>query len=483
MNDAPFILNPLGWVQIQLLGGWRRLGTTALFYGGLVLVINLLLLRALQSEGLSAANYAGGAFSILLALLFLFLLGGGANTIKRAVLRDFTTGMIASHRLTAMSGHTAVLGYLTGATAQMVTLSVVNWLACSLLAVVAGYPAYLTTLLMGPLVCLTAMLWSLEALLALGAQGKSAGAGLVVIVSIIVFTPASEYVPGVALLLGASTFSSLRIAGGSFVAPEIVLISMLAQMACALTFFIAAGRKFARDDVQAFTPQLGLAFLTLCALISALALRLQPSRWTVLGIPDENWVAWGVTTLGSIALVALLPVAAAAKAEARWARRRAKDPAGRPSRPRHYLLAPVLATLLVFGVFAAVLSPLLRQEILPGPPGEILAPIGWMVGFFLLSLVTVSAGLRFVYAASEKGLVFLIAYLLIVWLLPPIGDYALETVALPSTGEGPSFLLGCSPIGAWVVLFSQQEAPLLPGLILHIVLASGFLLLAGRAKY
>lgn len=53
-------------------------------------------------------------------------------------MRDFTTDMITSHRLSAMSGYTAVFGYVTGPITQILSMSAVIWVAMHVFLSLSG---------------------------------------------------------------------------------------------------------------------------------------------------------------------------------------------------------------------------------------------------------------------------------------------------------------------------------------------------------
>jgi len=107
----------------------------------------------------------------------------------------------------------------------------------------------------------------------------------------------------------------------------------------------------------------------------------------------------------------------------------------------------------------------------------------WAFAFFLLPQITVAGLLRSAYAATEKTLGIIALYLVIFWALPPLADLALQTARPGLVGEAHTALLACSPVGAWIAAALWVPAPMLPGLILHLVLAGGALYLAHRAKY
>jgi hypothetical protein len=453
-------------------------------YAGVLLLVHTLIYRAVKIEGVSLTTFASGALSFMAFIMALVIFWGGANAIKKAVHRDFTTEMITSHRVSAMTGHTAILGYLTGATAQIWALTLVNWIACTVLAVTAGDPAYAPALLLVVFGCLAVMFWTMGTLLALCTRGSTSIGGILVVVAMVAYSPVASLLPGLSFLIGATTVSSLPAAAATGVVDASVFVSMFAQLAFGLAFFLAAARKFARDDVQAFSPGLAYVLLALCSLIAAAALRFW--RATALAALSPVLTDLGiqsVTTVSAIALVAFLPVASVAKEAARWARFKAKDPDSRKPPPRATLTGPLLATCIAFGVFAAVLVPMLPEIFPAAEEGEMLRRIGWIGAFFFLSLLAVAGSFRFIYARSDKAIWFVVGYVVLVWVIPPLADLAREFALDRPEGDPRSLLFACSPVGAWVIAFGMATGPLLPGLVVQVLLAVGSLVLARRARY
>jgi hypothetical protein len=484
LSDSPGF-NPLGWVQVRLLGGPRRLAALAGIYGVVLLLLNVLFYQLAKTEGVSLSTFAGEALKVGAFLMAAVMLIGGVNAIKKAVQRDFTSDMITSHRLTAMTGSAAVIGYLTGATAQIGVMTALNWFACSLLALIAGGAVYAPTLLLVYLGCMAAMFGTLGVLLALSSRGAYSIAPFVVLGSVFAFSPAAPFLPGLSLLMGGGAFADLSRSASVGVVEVSVFVGMFAQLAVALAVFIAAGRKFTRDDVQAFPPVLAFTFLTLCALVGTAPIRFWSGSnafGAAMGFAVDPAIQV-VTTLAALSLVAFLPVASTAKSAARWAKLKAKDPRSGQPRPRHYLLGPLLAGGIVFGILALILTPMLREIMRTVNNREIAIRAAWAFAFFLLPQITVAGLLRSAYAASEKALGIIALYLVIFWALPPLADLALQTARPGLLGEAHTALLACSPVGAWIAAALWVPAPMLPGLILHLVLAGGALYLAHRAKY
>ncbi len=486
------ISNPVGWAQVQLVGGVRKLLMICGAWAGLVLIVNVLIYRGIAAaEHISLSAFADGSLAVLLFIQtgLMFLVGAGA--IKKAIQRDFTTEMITSHRSTAMTGRSAVLGYLTGPTAMVLSITVVNWVACTVLSALGDTPVLGPTVMFGILGCLALMTWTLAVLVGLGTRGTMSIVGVVIVIAIA--TGAQEVfrvLPGLALLLSFSSVSGLSSGTAissidpSFLIP--IFVSLLAQGILAGIFFEAAARKYARDDVLAFTPVLAYALLAACAFLCTLGLVYWPEPTMMAGMGGFGPVIESgiqvIATLGVLILVAMLPVANAARRSARWAAHKAKDAAFAGRRPRPFVEAPIIATLLVFGILAALFEnrPALVYGWYQFPVGETAA---YLACAFLLALVPIGGLLRFVYATVPKAGWYLAFYLILFWAVPPLLDLGSEAIRAPAMGASRTWLFGCSPMGTWILACTEVRGPIIPGLLAQAAVGVGFLLLAGKAKH
>jgi len=488
MPAEPIILNPIGWAQLQLYGGWRRQLALCSAYAGAALLICVLVYRAIRNE-VDLPTFAGGAVTVFLVIQTAILFFVGTSAIKRAVQRDFTTDMITSHRLTAMSGHTAVIGYLTGATVQATALCLTNWLICTILALMAkpgpANSAFAPTALLIVSSCMALLCWTLSALVALSTRGRMAIIGLLVILGMLTNANVVNLLPGLALVLPGSAVQFIRSAAVVGVSETHIFVGMIAQLSLSLAFFLAAARKFTRDDVPAFNAPLAYALLSLCALIAAAGFIVVPRPASFIFPPtffraDIQFT----TTLTALALIAFLPVGSAAKASAAWARRKSIDPHYTAARPRSYFKAAFLSSLLALGILAITL----RGRIEGLFSGQVSLPAAFeprglavVAAIFFLTLVTLGGLLRFIYGAMAGATWMLVLYLVLAWAIPPFADLSLEVVLDRAPGAR-SMLFACSPVGAWIDLFVGLDAPLIPGVIVQAILAVGAIALASRSK-
>src|SRR5438105_3846014 len=141
MAAEPLILNPIGWVQAQLLGGWRKQLAICGAYAGAVLLFCVLIYR---------------------------------------MVRDTTS-----------------------------------------------VPAFCSA-----------------ALVALSTRGKVAITGLLIVLGILANARVVDILPGLALLVPATVISKVRNTQLTGADSAALILSMLAQLALAMTFYLAASRKF-----------------------------------------------------------------------------------------------------------------------------------------------------------------------------------------------------------------------------------------------
>lgn len=493
MFDAPMIRNPLGWAQMMLMGGWKRLWAVAGLTAAGIIVCSMMIYRAVNPNLSSFAQSAVGVLMMCEAVLLFFIASG---QIKKALLRDFTTDMITSHRLSAMSGYTAVFGYVTGPITQILSMSAVIWVAMHVfISMVApgvgiGRASMLAipSVLYAIMLCAAATLWSLGVLIGLSTRGKAGVMGVVVFLAISNNTSMFKIVPGLYVLFPLTEIVTNNIAtAGSiaFDAPAL-LASALIQTMLTLVFVIAAARKFHRDDVPAFTPTLAHILLAICSLTCAVAFKYW--RPSVLGVIRVEFAVdpanQMLMTLVSLALLCLLPVAVGASAEARWAKRAAADAQFAPRRPTPFYAAAASATAVALGIMLVVTGKTFQGQLADsGGHGFLTAgnAIAMSLAFFL-AMVTMSGLLRYCYGIGMGGMTLGSFAIALLWLAPLLAEAAWAVLMDVHASQGYSVLLTISPIGTWAAVLKKLDAPVMVGLGVQGAIALGALLLAHRVR-
>ena len=459
--------NPLAWVQIRLLGGWRRVLGVGGVWAAAIFLLLVFVYRALR-DTIPLSGFAFRALAFLTVIEAVILFFGGVGAIRKAIHRDFTSDMTLSHRLTGMTGYSAVLGYMTGATGQIWALTIVSCAACTVLAFLSGIAisVYAPIAFLASMLPLVIMLWTLAVLVGLSTRGSTSIVGLLVLLVFMIRLGGVVVVPGFAVLVNYPTISRIMSSSGAPVDDPWVVIGFLEQSAVAMLLFVAAARKYTRDDVPALTTRLAYLALALAATILALGLAHWPG---VGGSPNFGIDVQVIATLVVLALSALLPIACAARADAAWTARRARDPGHAEPAPGSYLRAPFVATVIGLGVFAAVIGKHMADLTSDGAPTSMSRSYASVVAAFFLALVTLGGLLRYTYSIMPKAAVILFVSIALLWVTPPIADMGL---AASSSLRGYSAILGMSPVGTWIIAMGGGDgASMWPGLGFQFVVA------------
>lgn len=277
--------NPFWWLHSRLGGGSRTCWLLALGYVAIVLVFTTITYRFVSAPPGKVPDYGPfytvwlGVVSGAQAVLVLILL---PSAIKRAVQRDYQTGMADSHRISPMSNWTIVLGFLGGPALQPLVIFVPGLVMGTIFAarcaatmgvgLKVGAQVFVGgwLVLQGLLLVVALLLSSLSLLSAVTVrEGKFNILGLLIAASFLGGWVAILFVPGLALLSGAASASLLWSLLGK--APALgsnasMISSTLLQIAFAVLFLVAAGRKFRAPDRPVFTLPLSLVLTGLWGL-------------------------------------------------------------------------------------------------------------------------------------------------------------------------------------------------------------------------
>jgi hypothetical protein len=224
----------------------------------------------------------------------------------------------------------------------------------------------------------------------------------------------------------------------------------VAQLFVAGICFVGCCRKYRRADAQGITAGLGLVLLAAWVIVSSLGIRqwdeFEP-RYLQLN-PDS-----GTQLIGSIIatmLLALLPVSAAARADADWhRRRRASDPAlrRRPIPPGAVVAAATLITVALVNVEwgAAGTNPAagrLDASFL----ATLAAPAVQTAAVVCLFLLSVGYLLRITHRAGGKPLVVGLGWMILTWLIPIVTELMVLAIRGYSPDQTfPGTISTCSP--------------------------------------
>ncbi len=470
--------NALAWSQFRLKGGWRNLltvvGLYTLIAGGLILITARL--------DLAASTQVFTTWTMILLGLqvgILLLLAPGG--IRTAVTKDMESGMIESHRLTPLTGVGAVAGYLTGPTTHAIAGGLVTFALGFGTAVAAGLSTADWLAANGILALFAACFWVACALLAM--LGKNAFGALIGVLCMLGFSGGFllDLFPGLTILAGPLLGGSIfGLALGQNLLSSAQLLSACLQLAVAGLCFLAAARRFCRNDVPAFGSLLGLALVLAWVLLSFSGM----ASWSFLDLPFGNG-STRVKAHQMIAavlaglIVALTPLVAAVRAEDQWQRRRTlNDPALGP-RP----IAPLFVALLASAIL--LLLPLAAAGMLPKPstsPALMMATV--FVTFTGLLQARYLVGV--LYRAGRSVASLLTIWFALAWGGPLMLDLGRTIPTLGSRPMELSFLWTWSPIGLLMASLDLIEVGYASGLVvqglLTIALAAVFHATRSRAE-
>ena len=467
---------PMWRVQHQLLGGNRRMLMVIIVSAAVLVVGFLTIQRLFQTEPFSTV--VSGILNFLAALQAFIAAFGGCNAVHRAMLRDYETKMIESHRLTPMSNGSVVLGYLFGSTLQISVVLFVVTMFGAVLALLAAVP--LASWFYGNLLVVmgAVTLWSLVVFSGMRPAKPVNPAGVILAVALLghvglLLLPAAGLLlsvypiaMGVTLLMGATTPSG----------PAIALLTLLSVL---LTGFwiVAAAAKYRRPDLPALNASRGLILLCIWLLLGAFGIiaysragAVVPLAWSGPDVTDTQWAI----TLALSLLVALVPLSGAV--ECRILIRRGVAPRDWLDRVPDWLVA------VIGGVMICLVMALAGLPVWPTLIGGSLESAQRGAVFWRAWLYTITAcvlallfarGLLVVaysFLKSPRGPAGVL--ILATWAGPLLLDYILADV-LRDYGQPLtySWLLGCSPAGTIIAVWMKIPVPLWHGFIVQLVLA------------
>ena len=498
-------LNPLLWLHLRITGSARTNVLIVTAYAATIILFASIsfyvaALNVLPRDRTAVFAQMNGAWLVIVTVaqgVFLLLLGPSA--VRRAVQRDFDTGMLDSHRLSPMSNLKIVLGYLTGSPIQAVLLYAVSlvfgtyfaasYAASSGLGGAIGVRATLAGwyFAQGCMLMLAAMFAALILLTALATRGKANVVGILALIGVFGGWFASVFVPGLALVLGVRSggvlfglLTSTKIAGDAL---TIVNAGAL-QFTLCLIFVTAACGKLRKPERPLFSLRLGLTLLIVWGIALLAGMHAAPDYDWLFGEWREYRFAQLVASTIAFMLVSLLPLAAAAINL--FHHDRAASFGERPvGRSRLLLLAPLLAALTV-SCLDLMLRAVGPHQLSRAAREALLYRSVW-AGIAAALLLSFWTDFHCLY--SLKALVRrpTIAFLIVLAVLKgaPLAidgvvKFCVEEVAEQAwTGQG--YLTGLSPIGT-LLLIPRAGAPVWFGLVFQLAVAVGATALARRAR-
>jgi hypothetical protein len=489
-------LNPLFWVQLRLGNNWRNLilVPTALA----VLVLGFASASYYWTDRGSYGAVSATWLAITTAAQAAFLLLIAPSAIRRAVLTDFQSGMIESHRLSPMGNLKIVTGYLSGPPVQAVVLYAVSLVLGTYFAghyaqsfglpgtmgvAVGGWYFFQLCLLFAAF-----LVAALVLLTALATAGKTNVIGAIVLVGILGGWVAVRFVPGLALLSGALSGSALleTIRSGQLSGdPAVILLALLVQLALATTLVRAACRLVRTPGRSLFSIPLSLVLLGIWTFASIAGIAHVPQNQWLFGQSENTARVQLICSTAAFLLVAQFALTAAV-AERFHLDRAAALGAAVPSRRRRQLaLIPpllALATVLTLLLMYNWVEPGRRTE-LDGAFGNGLAIAAILAALFFSYWFDYGVA-YFAAATGQRVLLVLLGSVIAFKALPIAVDEAIRYFVRELAGQswvGYGGLTGISPIGTLILCHSGGVA-LWAGLLVQALLAGAATHLARRAR-
>ena len=466
---------PMWRVHFQLLGGNRKLLGIATLYLA-AWMVGLLGFRRLVGDEMSTADFASGSLVALTVIQLILLVIAGCNAVHRATLRDYTTKMIESHRLSPMPNMTVVVGYLFGTTLQVQMLFVVNAFIGMPLTILAGFN--LADWLYGN--CIAAngalTLWAITVFAGVGLRKPVSPAAIIVLIGIVgnaalVFLPAAGlFLSAYPILLGGMAMMGQGRLNGS----QLILIGSVNAILTAF-WMTAAAAKYRRPDLPALNALRGTLLLMLWLVLGTVGMVAGNAgmRLGTLG-PMQPGMLLGqwITTM-----VLALPVAAVMLNGAVQCATRAGGDANlrdRWDRASTWTVA-IGSAVAICAVMAGIgqsVWPRFLQSKMHWEPNTFVYMFFWSLTLLActLGMLTLRGVLVGFYAATRSPKMMSTVFIGLLWIGPPAIDL-IRSITMYEYGPGESWLFACSPPGALIAIWGPVSEPwLLPGLVIQSIL-------------
>lgn len=466
-------MNPLIWLGLRPNGNPKAIPLMA---GGLIVCVAVF--GALSYSLVPRKDWPSldqGWLLILSIAQGLFLITMAPGAIRKAILRDFQTGMMESHRLSPISSMGAVLGYLIGAALPAMilyaTAVVLSGFFAARFGVAPGLPTGVTLQLIAAgwgfghicLLIASLLICSTVLLVSIASRGKVNVIGAIILASIFGGWVVLVFVPGLSLLTGLLSIGSLAGmifggAGGPAAAadPSTLFVTCVLQVLLAVLFLNSASRKFRSPERSLFSlwGSFALLFLTGATLVAGMGLQYRHawffSDWR--DMQDGQFLASAATFM----LVSLFAVIAASSERFHEDRVSAFSRASLSRSAKLARLAPLVLAIMMLAVcyFMAGVSPVSRNA------GARLSGPDWVpVAVTLYFSYIIDTNLTYALIARGRKLLLplLIALVLLRGLPLAVGGIAqafADEVHMQT--QFPSLIMCISPLGVLAVAGSAS---------------------------
>ncbi len=459
---------PMWRAMYQVRGGHPRVIGVAVMIA-VAMGVGIYVLHRFTTPG-EFARAVPVLVKLVMVVECVILLLGGSNAIHKAMLRDYETRMIDSHRLTPMSNVGVTLGYLIGPTFQILaaagTLAVMGGLLASMVGMsIAGWA-------IGHLFVFNGVLavWAFFVFVGMRLGKPVAPGGI-----IIAMGAASMFIiwiPGFGLLTGAYTMllGFWLITGSSPVSVPALYAIAAVNLSLTAFWITTTATKYRRPDLPALNAERGMMLFVIWLLLATGGMVMfdYATSTTMRGLRDGDAILgqWLVTMIASL-VIAVVPISGAVECS-RLSRQ------GRALRGWSDRIGSLWIALLAGVLICAVMSRLgwsIQPEIVEWSVREAWA---WSVTACVCACVTIRGLLELTSGWTRgRGLVTAF-FILLLWFLPPVLDGARADLLGGRSGTTAlSALLGCSPVGMILAVWLPLDIRLLPGAIAQGIIAVG----------
>jgi hypothetical protein len=504
MKDLVKIPNAIWWLQMRLARNWRMLYHAGLYLGALI--AGTMVYRQFDT-GLTARASAYRVVGFVALLQVLTLTMRGAAAIFKTVNRDYTIGMIESHRMSPISGLAITTGYMFGATVPSALLYFAGLIFGAVLLATSSVSAVPWIVGNGMLLAASLMVWSMVVFAGTGTGKPINPMGLLISVGLGgIFL--GQVMPAFGMLTGSvPALAAYHVMRGNLdtgsenlvvtssddlTIPNVCVISF-GCLLLAVFWLWAAARRFRQTHRSAFDARHGTLLLLIFLLASVIGQRVGER---VFQMVDEAFIKqpnmpFFIFTLVAGMIFAIVPLYGAAIDRARLVRGAYSSGWGDRLSSRWVIL------LAVVMICEALMLAGIRWDSETGAKVSVwltranASKWAYTAAALLTGLLTVDGFLRWMMLRPRPTTGQLGGFLLAVWALPPAIDFIVaivEAYRLSEAGivqEGPpprTILLGCSPIGTIALAWSPLVGPLLPGLIVQVLLAAVMTVFGFRAE-
>jgi hypothetical protein len=248
---------------------------------------------------------------------------------------------------------------------------------------------------------------------------------------------------------------------------DVLHLSVIAQLAATSLFFVAAARKYRRDDVPAVSPVLGLIIVGFFVAITLIGIR----NWPALQ-PMISGITGAINSLQALAsmilgiTIAFLPVGAAAWLQEEYRRRRLLNDSALGRKPLNSVALALLSAVLLAMIPAIALSE------------SSISRNGCTLACLAATMVPIAYLLRLTYRVRAGAGLLIALWIVVAWIGPWIVSFGVlvahgidDALKVPAAWERGETIASFSPIGALISIWTGTEQRYVPGLVFQVVIA------------